>query len=73
MLNSISANIFDILNHSCGIKMKRRIIRVKIDIITLKELDITILLTLSIVFFKIVFPLLITQFKLKSFKTGFNL
>jgi len=45
----------------------------KIDIITLKELDITILLTLSIVFFKIVFPLLITQFKLKSFKTGFNL
>jgi hypothetical protein len=36
------------------IKMKRRIIKVKIDIIALNELDITILLTLSMVFFKIV-------------------
>jgi hypothetical protein len=35
------------------IKMKRRIIKVKIDIIALNELDITIL-TLSMVFFKIV-------------------
>jgi len=38
--------------------MKRRIIRVKIDIIALKELYITILLTLSIVFFKIVIHIL---------------
>ena len=38
--------------------MKRRIIRVKIDIITLNELDITILLTLSMVFFKIVILIL---------------
>jgi len=37
--------------------MKRRIIKVKIDIIALNELDITIL-TLSMVFFKIVILIL---------------
>lgn len=66
-INNTIANKLDICNHSLGININKRIIKVKIEIVIDKELDKANLLS-KYIFFTILFFCVIRAGILKSFK-----